>query len=160
MAYKFSLYLPTDAGINYAQILEVVNNGGTPGALISAGQYPPLGAGTPAKSYDNTSAIFMVVTYFNDPSVSIANYRWVVNVDGNVSYLQDVQLTYVPTGRESWVQVRVEMITSPQPPSGGDGSVYIHDGTRFNKYAVYIHDGISFKKAIPYAWNGSWKKGV
>lgn len=109
MAYRFRVYVPTDAGITALQIFESEYLNGPP---IYMNQFVPQGISTPTVEAAVTTNCFQMTPIFAGGASDKA-YRWVVNVDGDVEYVENTQsYVYAPTGAESNVQIRVEM-----PPS-------------------------------------------
>ena len=108
MAYTIRFYAPLDAGISHLQVGIVELPMGPSGTFISQ-NWPPAGVGVPAATYENTTCAYNITPIMLNGSSSTV-YRWVVNIDGVVSYYENRQtFGFMPAGTEKLVQIRVEM---------------------------------------------------
>jgi hypothetical protein len=107
MAYTLRLYAPLDAGISHLQV-NVFPGGVLPGSFYTE-NWPPAGVGTPAASYQNMAYAFTITPIMANGSASVP-WRWVVNIDGAVSYRENLQTFNCQVrGTETLIQLRVEM---------------------------------------------------
>ena len=134
MAFTIRLYAPLDAGISYMSVVS------WPGGSFLNEQWPPKGVSIPAMTHENVSTRYLITPIMANGSY-VVNYRWVVNIDGNVSYYENRQTyEYTPTGTEKLVQIRVEM---QGQEVGFFGSVILdaNGGSLGSIQAKYVLDG-------------------
>lgn len=150
MAYRLRVYAPTDG------VISVTINGG---GYYSQTVYP---AGSSTPCYDEDELTFSVsvgASLAGGYSIS----RWVLNVDGSVSYKYGSQCSYTYSGSDSNVYIRLEVEQESQPEtyyaylsfnanggSGAPSTIYgeSDDGTGYVQfdlpYTVPTRDGYQF----------------